>query len=108
MTFNDYQIRATATAVYGEGNKVHYPILGLIGEAGEVANKYKKVLRDDGGILTPKKREELIAELGDVLWYLAALSHDLGTSLNIIAEDNLLKLEDRKTRGVIQGSGDNR
>lgn len=108
MELNEYQRQAKNTASYGAGRKVEYPILGLIGEAGELANKYKKVLRDDDGILTEEKREALKDELGDVLWYVAALATDLGTSLEIIAKDNLIKLLDRRDRGVIGGSGDKR
>lgn len=108
MKLNDYQEKATATAIYGSGNKINYPILGLIGEAGELANKYKKVLRDDDGIMHPDKRYDMIGEMGDVLWYLAALARDLNTTLEDIAQSNLDKLQSRKERGVIGGSGDNR
>jgi len=108
MKLNEYQDLATVTAVYGAGDKVTYPVLGLVGEAGEIANKYKKVLRDDGGIMTPDKRKALQDELGDVLWYLAALARDLDISLEDIAKKNIEKLNDRHTRGVIGGSGDNR
>jgi NTP pyrophosphatase (non-canonical NTP hydrolase) len=108
LTLNEYQSKALETAIYGEGSKINYPILGLIGEAGELANKYKKVLRDDGGILSDIKKEELIMELSDVLWYCAALAKDLDTDLNTICQKNIKKLLDRRARNVIQGSGDNR
>lgn len=108
MTLNEYQEKASRTAIYGSGNAVNYPILGLAGEAGELANKYKKVLRDDNGILHPDKREALAAELGDVLWYVAAIARDLGADLDDVAQQNLDKLYDRKARGVISGSGDTR
>jgi len=108
MKLNEYQVRASATAQYGDGNAINYPILGLVGEAGELANKYKKVLRDDGGILHPDKRKAMADELGDVLWYVAALARDLGEDLESIATKNLEKLYDRKARGVISGSGDER
>ena len=108
MELNKYQQEAVSTAIYGSGYKINYPILGLLGEAGELANKYKKVLRDDNGILSSEKREELKSELGDCLWYMAALATDLDTSLDIIANDNLVKLRDRQQRNKIQGSGDNR
>lgn len=108
MTFEEYQKQATATAIYGEGAKINYPILGLVGEAGEIANKYKKVLRDDGGKLSHEKHTALVDELGDVLWYCAALANDLGVDLADVALLNIIKLEKRKKNGTIQGSGDNR
>ena len=108
LKLREYQDKAVKTAIYGEGSKINYPILGLVGEAGELANKYKKVLRDDNGILHPDKRAALADELGDVLWYVAALARDLGVSLDDVAKKNLDKLYDRKARGVISGSGDNR
>lgn len=108
MEINDYQKAALKTATYGVGSKINYPILGLIGEAGELANKYKKVLRDDNGVLSEEKREALVMELSDVLWYCAALANDLGVDLNTVCELNIKKLLDRQQRGVISGSGDNR
>lgn len=108
MRLKTYQEEATKTAIYGSGSKVNYPVLGLVGEAGELANKYKKVLRDDDGILHPDKREDMIKELGDVLWYVAALARDLGANLEDVALANLDKLKSRQLRGVIGGSGDNR
>lgn len=108
MKLNEYQKKATETAIYGSGSKLVYPILGLVGEAGELANKYKKVLRDNGGILTPEVREAMKKELGDVLWYIAATANDLGTTLEEVAEENISKLKSRQTRGKIGGSGDNR
>jgi NTP pyrophosphatase (non-canonical NTP hydrolase) len=80
----------------------------LCGEAGEIANKTKKVLRDDNGVISEKKKNELGAEIGDCLWYIAALCNDLGLNLGDIAQENLNKLNDRKNRGVIKGSGDTR
>jgi len=108
MTFSEYQQKASATAIYGAGNAVNYPILGLVGESGELANKYKKVLRDDDGVLTNEKRQAIADELGDVLWYVAALARDLKVDLEEVAQKNLDKLYDRKARGVISGSGDKR
>lgn len=108
MKLNEYQEKATKTAIYGTGAAINYPVLGLVGEAGEIANKYKKVLRDDAGILQPDKRQALQDELGDVLWYVAALARDLGTTLEEVARKNIEKLEDRQKRGKIGGSGDNR
>lgn len=108
LTLNAYQRNTRTTANYGSGNVINYPILGLVGEAGEIANKYKKVLRDDGGILTPEKRDGLLDELGDVLWYCAALANDLGSTLEGVATGNLAKLAKRHANNTIKGSGDNR
>lgn len=108
MTINEYQNKAIETAIYGSGSNIIYPTLGLSGEAGEVADKVKKVLRDNDGVFTDEKKKEIAFELGDVLWYLAALSRDLGYTLDEIAKANLDKLASRKARNVISGSGDNR
>ncbi len=109
---NEYQADAAATAIYKW--KVIYPALGLANEAGEVLGKLKKLIRDndvrfDGkSRVTDKQRVELCAELGDVLWYISNLSRDLGLTLNDVAAMNIEKLQSRKDRGVIGGSGDNR
>ena len=108
MNFNEYQEKALSTAIYGEENAFIYPALGLCGEAGEVAEKVKKVIRDDGGKLTNEKSLEIAKELGDVLWYVAALAHDLTLDMGFIAEQNIAKLESRKKRDIIHGDGDNR
>ena len=108
-TFADYQTRSRATAVYpGAGDNLLYPTLGLCGEAGEVAEKVKKMVRDDGGVLSEERRAALAKELGDVLWYAAQLATEAGLELDAIAEANLAKLLSRKERGVLQGSGDDR
>jgi NTP pyrophosphatase (non-canonical NTP hydrolase) len=109
MLLSDYQRRSRATAVYPDaGSNLTYPALGLCGEAGETAEKVKKVIRDDAGVLTDQRREALAAELGDVLWYLAQLATEAGLELDVIAEQNLDKLLSRKRREVLQGSGDTR
>lgn len=108
MKLNDYQEQASKTAIYHEANKVIYPALGLAGEAGEVADKTKKILRDDNGFVTEARREGLKKEIGDCLWYIAAICRDLGLSLEDVAQTNLDKLNSRKERGVLGGSGDNR
>jgi len=108
MTLNEYQEKAVATAIYGEGSKIIYPTLGLTGEAGEVADKVKKVLRDNEGVFTDEKKKEIAKEISDVMWYCATLTRDLGYTLDEICIINLEKLQSRKTRGVIGGSGDNR
>lgn len=109
MTFEEYQIESRKTAIYpNKDNNFIYPTLGLAGEAGEVAEKIKKVLRDGNGIVSDEKKEELTKELGDVLWYVANLSKELGISLEDVASKNLEKLQSRQQRGELHGSGDNR
>lgn len=106
MNIDTYQEQASETAIYKD--KMIYPTLGLAGEAGEIANKVKKILRDNSGDLEESVRENLIYELGDVLWYVAALATDLKVELSEVARRNVEKLNSRKNRGVIGGSGDNR
>lgn len=108
LTFADYQKRALQTAIYPEGAKVLYPALGLGGECGEVLEKVKKVVRDSNGQFSEEKKVEIAKELGDVCWYLSAICSDLGLGLEDIFKANLDKLESRKERGKLQGSGDNR
>lgn len=108
LTMDFYQKKAVATAIYGEGNAVTYPALGLANEAGEVLGKIKKVLRDKEGIFNEENNKEIGDEIGDVLWYIAALCRDLNLNMGQIAFNNLLKLADRQARGVIHGSGDKR
>jgi NTP pyrophosphatase (non-canonical NTP hydrolase) len=106
-----YQILSESYAEYpgiGKSEGLAYVTLGLAGESGEVAEKVKKLFRDDGGKLSEEKREEIRNELGDVLWYVAAVASETGLSLNDIATNNIKKLESRRKRGVLQGSGDNR
>lgn len=107
MHINDYQDQAVDTAIYPNSARLTYPALGLTGEAGEVADKVKKIIRD-GTELTPELRLEIAKEVGDVLWYIAAISRDLGYDMQTIAMMNIQKLNSRKARGVLQGSGDNR
>lgn len=108
MTLNEYQQKALETAIYSEEYRIIYPALGMCGEAGEVADKVKKVIRDDNQNFTPEKKEEIAKEIGDVLWYCATLAHDLGFTLDQIAETNYQKLKSRQERGKLHGSGDNR
>ena len=109
MDFKTYQDNARTTALYPEkGNNICYPALGLAGEAGEVCEKVKKIMRDNDGIVTAEKVIELKKELGDVLWYVAALCSEFRISMDDVAESNIEKLFSRKERGVIKGSGDNR
>lgn len=106
MELNEYQQKALETAVYP--TVIIYPALGMCGEAGEVADKVKKALRDNNSEFTEEKKFEIAKEIGDVLWYCATLSNDLGFSLQQIAEMNINKLQSRKERGCLSGSGDNR
>lgn len=109
MRLSEYQERSRATAVYPQaGNNLLYPTLGLCGEAGEVAEKIKKMVRDDGGVLSDERRAALAKELGDVMWYLAQLATEAGLDLEAIAEANLEKLLSRQQRSVLAGSGDDR
>ena len=106
---NRYQEEAWETAIYpSQGNNLYYPALGLAGEAGEVCNKIKKIMRDQHGVPTPEQKQEIGKELGDVLWYLATLATELDSHLSCIAVTNLEKLADRKKRNVLGGTGDNR
>ena len=107
-TFKEYQEKASTTMVYGVGNKVIYPTLGLCGEAGEVAEKIKKVIRDNNGEFTEEKKQEIKKELGDVCWYIAAIATDLGLDLEDIAQGNIDKLFKRKDKNKLHGSGDDR
>ena len=89
-------------------NNFIYPVLGLCGESGEIAEKIKKVIRDEGGIVSEHKREEIKKELGDVLWYISQIATELGLSLDAVAKLNIEKLRSRLERNKIFGSGDNR
>lgn len=111
--FKLYQTVTAATAVYpgavtGDISAVNYLTLGLTGEAGEIANKVKKISRDNNGVITDDHRSAILAETGDVLWYLARLIDELGGDFASVAQGNIDKLLDRKERGVIAGSGDQR
>lgn len=109
MDFTEYQADAARTAIYPRDQAIVYPALGLASEAGEVAGKVKKVLRDKGGDFTDlATREAIAAELGDVLWYLAVLARDLGFSLDQLAFGNVAKLRARQILGTLGGDGDHR
>lgn len=113
LTFQQYQEQSFTTALYpehgtGSWGALAYAALGLNGEAGEVAEKIKKIFRDHGGEVTPEKRTELEKEIGDVMWYLAATCTELKIDLGGIAQQNLEKLFSRRERGKLQGDGDNR
>lgn len=109
MTPNEYQTAALQTAIYPNmSNNFVYPTLGLVGEAGEVAEKAKKIIRDGDGTLTHESREKMAMELSDVCWYVAVLAFELDYTLEEIMQMNIDKLSSRQKRGVLSGSGDNR
>ena len=103
-----YQQVAKQTAIYPREQAIIYPTLGLTGEAGEVANKVKKIIRDDGNKINESVVQEISAEIGDCLWYISVLADDIGIKLSDIANANLIKLANRKEKGTIHGSGDKR
>lgn len=111
-SFDHYQSILNDTAIYPEAGTgslvaVNYCALGL-GEAGEVQGKVKKIWRDDNGIISDEKKEAILGELGDTLWYVCRMANELGSSLAEIAQANVDKLLDRRERNVLGGSGDNR
>jgi len=114
MNFNDYQKAAIKTDVlYKQPADISShafitKLLGLVGETGEIAEKFKKIYRDNDGIMTLEQTEDMKKELGDVLWYIATVAKYLGIDLDDIAEFNIDKLKSRQQRGKLQGSGDNR
>lgn len=108
-TFEKYQTQAWETAIYPrKGEDLCYPILKLNGEAGEVAEKYGKILRDKEGRVSLEDRRALMDELGDVLWYISAIAMTLGADLEDVAQRNIEKLQSRKDRNVLHGEGDTR
>lgn len=108
MDFNAYQNFASITRIYPENMKIVYPCLGLSGEVGEVCEKVKKIYRDNNGIFSEQDKEQILREMGDVLWYLSALASDLGYNLNDIAFNNTQKILERKNTGKLSGNGDYR
>ncbi len=108
MTFDEYQKQARKTAVYPrQGKNFLYPAMGLGGEVGEVLNKIGKLMRGDRK-LTKEVKNEISSEMGDVLWFMAQLSTELGLTLEEIVHNNLDKLKKRYSENKIKGSGDNR
>lgn len=108
MSFNTYQRLAKTTDIYPKESALICHVLGLTSEAGEVADKIKKVIRDNSGEFSTEKKLEIAYELGNVLWYISRIADDLGYGLNQIQELNLMKLDDRKNRNKLNGSGDYR
>jgi NTP pyrophosphatase (non-canonical NTP hydrolase) len=110
MTFDEYQKQALLTAVSNPDPLMDKTIwaMGVSGEAGEVIEKWKKIVAYRDGVITDEDVTELAKELGDVVWYIAVLAHSLGLSFDDIMQKNLAKLADRQRRGVQKGEGDNR
>jgi NTP pyrophosphatase (non-canonical NTP hydrolase) len=107
MELNDYQNQAAEFAFY-KNDDLSYCALGITGEGGEIADHIKKMIRDDKNVLTDDRKDHLLKELGDVMWYVARMAGKLGYSLNDVAKANIVKLQDRTRRGTQHGSGDNR
>lgn len=122
MNFKEYQKKAKQTAMYMKGFDKKYPlvkdeirkiialsyVMNGLGEVGEIQNKFKKIIRDDACVVTEEFKQDMMKELGDVLWYCANICEELGLSLDEVAEKNVEKLFSRQQRGVLTGSGDNR
>lgn len=108
MKLSEYHEQALSTAKYPKEHGLSYCALGLCGEAGEVAEKLKKLIRDDFCSLNEQRRVLILKELGDVLWYVASLSHELGSDLEEVAQMNIEKLASRLQRNQIKGEGDER
>ena len=115
MNFNEYQKLAKKTEWLSDkeelkifGNDLVNATLGIAGEAGEFADKIKKLYRDKGGKLDAQYKQDLIYELGDILWYMANMAGKLGVKFDVIARMNIKKLASRKKRGKLAGSGDHR
>lgn len=113
MKIDEYSTIALSTLADGQQFGTISPqlmdqILGLVGESGEIAEKFKKLIRDSNGVLTEEAKTEIIKELGDVLWYITTIAHLLDSDLETVAKRNNEKLRSRQQRGVLSGSGDNR
>jgi NTP pyrophosphatase (non-canonical NTP hydrolase) len=110
MTFDEYQKQALTTLVRHPDPQMNKTILamGVAGEAGEVVEKWKKIVAYKEGVLSDEERTELGKELADVIWYIAVLAEELGLSLEDLMKQNVEKLASRKVRGVLKGAGDNR
>jgi len=108
MDFANYQWRTSQTAIYPKEKMLEYLSLGLVSEAGEVAGKVKKIIRDHDSKLTVEMKQALAAEIGDVLWYVAQLCSAVDMNMGLVARDNIEKLLKRKQSNTLSGDGDNR
>ncbi|MEO8785026.1 MAG: nucleoside triphosphate pyrophosphohydrolase family protein [Candidatus Saccharimonadales bacterium] len=110
MTADEYQNQALTTAIPHADPLMDKSIwvMGIAGEAGEVVEKWKKIVAYKDGVITAQDKKELVKEMGDVIWYVAVLANSLGVSFEEVLQVNLNKLADRKKRGVTKGAGDNR
>jgi NTP pyrophosphatase (non-canonical NTP hydrolase) len=109
MTAEFYEMKASQTAIFPKNQALEYLALGLTSEAGEVAGKVKKLIRDGEDMEGYELKKIAIAsEIGDVLWYCAMMAKEVGVPLNYIMKENLKKLHSRKERGTLSGSGDDR
>lgn len=110
MTLDEYQKQALVTAVFSDDDfkDLAHWVFGINGEAGEIAEKIKKIIRDKNGVVGEDDKQELVKEMGDVLWYLAVLAKHLGYDFEEVGQRNIIKLRDRQKRNMIGGSGDNR
>lgn len=109
MNMDEYQKLAKRTAApKDKNNEIFHLLLGLVGESGEIAEKMKKIVRDNGSDFTTVDKDDLKKELGDILWYVAILADYFDISFEDIASTNVKKLASRQARGKLSGSGDNR
>lgn len=108
MKADEYQDWTNKTALYPKSSSLIYTTIGLANEAGEVLGQVKKMIRDDDSILTEERKNKIIAETSDCMWYITRICVELGITLEELMQINHDKLEDRLARGVIKGSGDNR
>jgi NTP pyrophosphatase (non-canonical NTP hydrolase) len=110
MTFDEYQSKALTTAVNNYEPLMQKTIwaMGIVGEAGEVIEKWKKIVAYRDGEITNTDREEIKKELGDIVWYIAVFAKSLDLTFDDVIALNVQKLQDRAKRSVIKGEGDNR
>lgn len=110
MTLDEYQKEALVTAVFSDDSfkDLAHWVFGITGESGEIAEKIKKIVRDKKGEMSDQDKEEIIKEIGDVMWYLAVLAEHLGYNFEEVGKRNIAKLRSRQARNQIHGSGDNR